>query len=163
MQSDHDDAGGQAMEELTRDFTTAGAVVFGRRTYDAGQEPWGEEEVFHAPVFVATHEPLAPVAKNGTTFTFVSGPAQQILSEARSVVGDRSVVIMGSARLAQQFLRAHLVDILALHQVPVLLGGGTRLFADLDVPVELTPESTMASRGVQLQRFRINKSVRPPN
>ncbi len=146
-----------AEDEFTRDFTTAGAIIFGRRTYDAGQEPWADEDVFHAPVFVATHEPLAPVTKNGTTFTFVNGPAPDILNQARSAANGRNIVIMGSADVAQQFLRANLVDIITLHQVPVLLGAGTRLFADLDAPVNLTPEPTVTSRGVQLQRFRVNR------
>ena len=156
MEGDNNEGNGP-VDDFTRDFSSAGAIVFGRRTYDAGREPWADEEVFHTPVFVVTHEPLAPVVKNGTIFTFVDGEPHDILCLARSAAGDHNVVIMGSADVAQQFLRANLVDIITLHQVPVLLGAGTRLFAELEDPVDLTPDPSIVSRGVQLQRFRVTR------
>ncbi len=135
-------------DELTERFREAGAIVFGRRTYDSGQEPWGDEEVFAAPVFVVTHDPMPAVAKNGTVFTFVEGSAERILEVARAAAGDRDVVIMGSPDVAGQFLRAGLVDALHLHLVPVLLGGGTRLFeGGLGASVELKPRSLV--RGIE--------------
>jgi dihydrofolate reductase len=44
---------------------------------------------------------------------------------------------MGSPDVAGQFLRDGLVDELLLHVVPVLIGGGTRLFGELPSPTEL--------------------------
>jgi dihydrofolate reductase len=38
-------------------FKNVGAVLMGRRMFDAGEEPWGENTVFHAPVFVLSHRP----------------------------------------------------------------------------------------------------------
>ena len=32
--------------ELVERFRRAGAIVFGRRTWNAGQEPWGDDDVF---------------------------------------------------------------------------------------------------------------------
>jgi dihydrofolate reductase len=40
------------------------------------------------------------------------------------------VAIGGGASVAQQYLRTGLIDELRLHVVPVLLGGGVRLFED---------------------------------
>ena len=128
-------------DELTARFRAAGAIVFGRRTYDSGQEPWGEEDVFSAPVFVVTHEAKEPVAKNGTVFTFVAGDAAHIHRRASEAAGDGDVVIMGSPDVAAQFLAAGLVDELLLHLVPVLLGRGTRLFAANGTPKELELQS----------------------
>src|SRR5262245_2318716 len=53
-----------------------GAYVMGRTMLEVGLEPWGDEPVFHAPVFVVTHRPHAPIVKaGGTTYTFVTdGP-----------------------------------------------------------------------------------------
>lgn len=136
-------------DELTDRFGAAGAVVFGRRTWDSGQDPWGDEAVFHAPVFVVTHEERAPVAKNGTVFTFVAGEAAKVLTAARTAAGDADVVIMGSPDVAGQFLRADLVDTLLLHIVPVLLGGGARLFGtDPSGPSELVLASWAPGREV---------------
>ncbi|WP_127472565.1 dihydrofolate reductase family protein [Microbacterium sulfonylureivorans] len=126
-----------AAVDLTARFRSAGAIVFGRRTWDSGQEPWGDDDVFDSPVFVMTHEERPPEAKNGTVFTFVSGAPADALELARAAAGDRDVVIMGSPDVAGQFLRDGLVDELLLHLVPVLLGGGTRLFGELPSASEL--------------------------
>ncbi len=42
------------------------------------------------------------------------------------------MTIGGGARAIQQYLRAGLVDEMEIHVVPVLLGGGERLFENLD-------------------------------
>jgi dihydrofolate reductase len=136
-------------------FRRAGAVVFGRRTYDLGQEPWGDDDVFDSPVVVVTHEQRPPVRKNGTTFTFVGGSAEQILTTARALAGDGDVVVMGSPSVAQQLLAAGLVDTLLLHQVPVLLGAGIPLFGAPAARVELVPVSMTAGSEVSLVHYAV--------
>jgi dihydrofolate reductase len=138
-------------------FRSAGAVVFGRRTFDVGQEPWGDDDVFESPVVVVTHEQRPPVTKNGTTFTFVSGSPSEILAAARDLAGDAHVVIMGSPCVAQQVLAAGLVDTLLLHQVPVLLGDGIPLFGALPDTVELVPELTTPGAEVSLMRYAVDR------
>ncbi len=62
----------------------------------------------------------------------------------------RDVSIGGGASVAQQYLRAGLVDELTIHVVPLLLGDGARLFEDLEGAskgyecVELTSSSSVA-------------------
>jgi dihydrofolate reductase len=140
-------------------FRGAGAVVFGRRTYDVGQEPWGDDDVFESPVVVVTHEPLAPVTKNGTTFTFVSGSAQEILAAARTLAGEGDVVVMGSPSVAQQLLAAGLVDTLLLHQVPVLLGAGIPMFGPLAQHLELVPVSMTPGPEVSLLHYAVTTAA----
>ena len=41
---------------------------------------------------------------------------------------DGYVTVMGGADTGRQYLRAGLVDELSIHLVPILLGGGTRMF-----------------------------------
>jgi dihydrofolate reductase len=54
-------------------FAAAGAYVMGRRMFDRGEEPWGPNPPFRAPVFVVTHRPREVlVREGGTTFTFVA-------------------------------------------------------------------------------------------
>jgi dihydrofolate reductase len=151
-----DEAGGLAGDdEFLRAFRDAGAIVFGRRTYDSGQEPWGDDDVFDAPVFVLTHEHLEPIAKNGTVFTFVDGTPAQALALARAVAGERGVAIMGSPDVAQQFLRDGLVDVLLLKVVPVLLGAGTPLFGALPASVELRQTLAVPGEEVALVRYEV--------
>ena len=42
------------------------------------------------------------------------------------------MIIGGGAEVINQYLAAGLVDEIELHVVPILLGGGARLFEDVD-------------------------------
>jgi dihydrofolate reductase len=114
----------------------------GRRMFSGGERPWeddpnadgwwGDDPPFHHPVFVLTHHPRETVAKQGgTTFTFVTEGIESALEQAKDAAGDRDVQVGGGADVAQQYLRAGLLDELQIHVVPLLLGGGVRLFEDL--------------------------------
>jgi dihydrofolate reductase len=113
-------------------FDATGAVVMGRMMYDTGEEFWGDNPPFRAPVFVLTHRPRpALVKEGGTTFTFVTDGIHSALDQAKAAAGDRNVDIAGGASTVQQYLREGLIDELQLHVVPVLLGAGLRLFEGL--------------------------------
>ncbi|WP_210583815.1 dihydrofolate reductase family protein [Streptomyces sp. GESEQ-35] len=116
--------------ELMREwFDATGAVVMGRMMYDTGEEFWGENPPFRAPVFVLTHRPRPALAKEGgTTFTFVTDGIHSALDQAKAAAGDRNVNIAGGASTVQQYLWEGLIDELQLHVVPALLGDGLRLF-----------------------------------
>jgi dihydrofolate reductase len=65
------------------------------------------------------------------------------------------VHVPGGASVIQQCLNAGLLDELQVHVVPVLLGGGTRLFDGLDEPVELEPTRVICSPAVTHLRLAI--------
>jgi dihydrofolate reductase len=119
-----------------------GAEIMGRRMFSGGEgawadDPnadawWGNDPPFHVPVFVLTHHEREPVAKEGgTTFTFVTDGIQSALEQAREAAGDKDVALDGGASVAQQYLRAGLLDELNIHVAPILLGGGVSLFGEL--------------------------------
>ena len=89
---------------------------------------WGEEPPFHKPVFVVTHHEREPLRLGETTFTFVTDGVESAVEQARAAAGDKDVLVAGGAEAAQQVLSAGLLDEAQIHLVPVLLGGGTRLF-----------------------------------
>ena len=94
---------------------------------------WGDDPPFHTPVFVLTHHPREPLEmRGGTTFYFLGGDVEAILEQAFAAAGGQDVAIGGGASTVQQFLRAGLVDEMEIHVVPLLLGGGARLFENLD-------------------------------
>ena len=144
-------------DENMAEFRAAGAIVFGHTTFRSGEVPWGEADVFHAPVFVLTHEGRAPLHRNGTTFTFVTGGPLEALTLARAAAKTRDVVIMGSPDVARQFLAAGLVDRILLHLVPVLLGRGTRLFDELASPVELACERMLDDDEAAQLAYRVTR------
>jgi len=122
-------------------LTSIRAVVMGRKMFSGGSGPWaddpnadgwwGDDPPFHVPVFVVTHHPREKVEKSGgTSFAFVTDGVEAALDRARDAAGGGDVLIAGGADVAQQALAAGRVDRLQLHVVPLLLGGGTRMFAD---------------------------------
>jgi dihydrofolate reductase len=79
---------GRSEEEVGRlmadRFRDVGAVIVGRRMADLGIGPWGEDPVFHAPVFVVTRRPAETIFKEGgTSYSFVTGGVDDALRQAR--------------------------------------------------------------------------------
>jgi len=82
-----------------------------------------------------------PKELGGTTFYFVDDGIESALEQGRAAAEDQDVVLGGGASVAQQYLRAGLLDELRIHVAPILLGGGVSLFGELgtDAPrLELT-------------------------
>ncbi len=53
--SPRDSASGSNRAVIDELFNTTGAVVMGRRTFDFGEELWGDEPPFQMPCFVVSH------------------------------------------------------------------------------------------------------------
>jgi len=146
-------------EELRQRFAPTGAVVMGRRMFDEGEGPWGDNPSFRMPVFVVTHQPRERLVKEGgTTFTFVTDGIESALEQAKAAAGDKDVNIAGGADTVQQFIRAGLLDELEIHLAPLLFGEGIRLFDKIGPQhVELENIRVVASPQVTHLRFRVVK------
>lgn len=124
------------MDEEIREGASqmVGAIVSGRRTYN-NAHGWDGEHPLHVPVYVVTHQ--APELTGEFNGTFVTEGVESAVRQAQAAAGDK-IVAVNSPDIARQCLEAGLLDELSLHIVPVLLGGGVRLFDHLDIsPVEL--------------------------
>jgi dihydrofolate reductase len=140
-----------------------GATIMGRRMFGGGPGPWGEEPwegwwgddpPFHTPVFVLTHHQREPLVKEGgTTFTFVTDGIESALAQAKDAAGGKDISLGGGADVAQQYLGAGLIDELQLNVVPVLLGGGTRLFDNLSAS-DLVLEQVQAIEGPDVAHLK---------
>jgi dihydrofolate reductase len=129
-----------------RGFEKVGAWILGRNMFGPVRGPWldeswrgwwGDNPVYHVPVFVLTHHPRAPlVMEGGTTFHFVTDGIAAALAQARAAAGDKDVRVGGGVNVIQQFLRQRLIDEMHLAIAPVLLGTGERLFDGINL-VEL--------------------------
>jgi dihydrofolate reductase len=120
-------------ELLTEAVDAVGAIIAGRGTYDLSVPWWGADGPTgpaRVPVFVLTHaEPED--APEGGVYTFVTDGIESALEQAKMAAGDKDVAVMGGAEMGQQYIGAGLVDEISIHLVPVLLGGGTRMFEHL--------------------------------
>jgi dihydrofolate reductase len=67
-----------------------------------------------------------------STFTFVTDGIGSGIQMAGAAAGDKNIAVAGGANVIQQTINAGLLDELTVHLVPVLLGGGVRLFENLE-------------------------------
>ena len=142
-----DDAGAAVFDEVL----ATGAVVTGRRTFEfAGG--WAGDHHDGVPIFVLTR--AAPPEPPPGSARYVTDIASGV-AEAKAAAGDRDVLLHGAAT-AQECLRAGLLDALQLTVVPVLLGRGRRLFADLP-HVELELVRAVDGPDVQHLRYRVER------
>jgi dihydrofolate reductase len=133
-------------EGLDDDFVAqgdvgVGATIMGRNMFGPIRGPWdshqwtgwwGDDPPYHHPVFVLTHHPRPPTTmQGGTTFHFVSDGIEAALEQAFDAADGGDVRVGGGAATIQQYLRAGLIDDMHVVIVPVLLGGGERLFDGL--------------------------------
>ena len=134
-----------------------GAVICGRRTYDDSVRFWGADGPTGSarlPVFVVTNAAPESSPENGV-YVFVTDGIEAALEQARAAAGDQTVCVMGGADVARQYLGAGLVDEVSLHVVPVLFGGGLRLFDGLDEPVSLEPIEAVQTPAAAHLRYRV--------
>jgi dihydrofolate reductase len=124
---------------LVEAMRATGATIMGRRMFSGGSGPWaddpnpdgwwGDTPPFGHAVFVLTnHERQSQQMEGGTTFHFVTDGIESALEQAQAAAGDKNVGIGGGADVAQQYLRARLIDEMTINVVPILLGDGVRLF-----------------------------------
>ena len=128
---DDDDAVGR--DVLTKGIESTGAVICGRRTYDDSIPYWGADGPtgsVRLPVFVVSHDAPADVPDGGV-YRFVTEGIERARADATSAAGGKNVSVMGGADIGQQFIRDGLVDELSIHLVPIIFGGGTRMFENL--------------------------------
>jgi dihydrofolate reductase len=133
-----------------------GAIITGRRTFDIA-DGWGGHHPVGAPFFLLTHSPPDRHVGPGTDGTVVTDGIESALEQARAVAGGRDIAV-GAAAVAQQYLEAGLLDEIHVNLVPVLLGGGVRLFANLgDRQFDLDCTRLVESDGVTHLRYRVVK------
>jgi dihydrofolate reductase len=133
-----------------------GAFVTGRRTFDI-TNGWGGNPPLGVPTFVVTHSVPQEWVYEGSPFTFVTDGVESAVERAKEVAGDKGVAV-GAASLAQQCLRAGLLDEIHVDLVPVLLGDGVRLFDHLGTrPIELESTQVVEGTGVTHLTFRVVK------
>ncbi|MFS8148492.1 dihydrofolate reductase family protein [Rhizobium sp. BR 249] len=140
------DDGSTGIDEdyASRAMANFGAFILGRNMFGPirGEWPddtwkgwWGPNPPYHAPTYILTHYPRAPIVmEGGTTFHFITGGIHEALDQAKAAAGGKDVKIGGGVSTVRQYLQANLVDELHFVASPVLLGQGEAMFAGIDLP-----------------------------
>jgi dihydrofolate reductase len=138
--------------EVFAEFMSTGAVVVGRRTFEMAGEWDGDHH--GVEIFVLTRR--AGDAPRWPLVTYVDDIADA-MARAKAAAGDRDVLVHG-ARTAQLALQAGVLDELEVHQIPVLLGEGRRLFDGLGPEhIELELARVIDGPGVTHLRYRVRR------
>lgn len=129
---------------VIRGFNNVGAWILGRNMFgpvrgpwvdDAWKGWWGDNPVYHAPVFILTHHARAPITmKGGTTFHFVTDGIHAALKRAMEAANGQDVRVGGGVATVRQYLSAGLIDEMHLAIAPAILGAGEHLYSGLDLP-----------------------------
>jgi dihydrofolate reductase len=115
---------------VDRLIARTGAFLSGRGSYEYGRRHNQEafDGTWTGAQFILTHKPPEPP---DPAVTFLSGDIRTAVATARAAAGPKDLNVAG-ANVVQQCVAAGLVDELVLFVVPVLLGGGIRLFDRFD-------------------------------
>ena len=144
---------------LAEEIQTTGAAVMGRRTYDMAEGDLTDYE-FQVPIFVLTHHVPEKVAKGENeklSFTFVTDGIESAIEQAKAAAGDKYVTVIGGADTVQQCVKKGLLDEIQIGVMPILLGGGIRLFEHISTQIELEKMRVIESPTRTELRFRIVK------
>jgi dihydrofolate reductase len=147
--------GAEEAEHLEDAKTSLGALLYGRRTFDAA-DGWQGTHPLGVPVVVLTHSVPEGWPRVGASIHFVTeGGIAAALEKARQVGGGKPVAI-GSADLTQQALNEGLLDELTVDLVAAMLGEGTRFFDHLKgAPFELEQTWVRPGNGVAHLGYRV--------
>ena len=129
-----------------------GAVLAGRRTLEQ-VDHWGGNH-HGVPIFVPSHRPPDPSVTNYPLVTYVTDGIESAMAQAKAAAGDQNVLVLG-AYTAQKALEAGVLDELQIHQIPVLFGGGRRLFERLPSRIELEIVQVIDTPRATHIRYRI--------
>jgi dihydrofolate reductase len=140
--------------DVYAELMATGAVVVGRRTFDIANG-WGGDH-HGVPILVLTRRPPDDAGDDWPLVSYVTD-VETAMARAKDAAGDRDVLVHG-ARTAQLALAAGVLDELEIHQIPVLLGQGRRLFDGLGPEhMELELTRIVDGAGVTHLRYRVQR------
>jgi dihydrofolate reductase len=140
--------------QVYAEATATGAVISGRRTFELANR-WQGDHHDGVPIHVLTHHVDEGDVPPGSARFHTDVVA--CATAARADAGDRPVLVHG-AGAAQALLAAGELDEMEIHLVPVLLGGGRRLFEPWDTGhVELELVRRLDGRDVTHLHYRVRR------
>ena len=145
---------------ISQAFQRADAFLFGRRTYEIFASSWGAGMDPGNPVGEALNTKPKYVASTTLTdpqwadTTVLSSDVAAAVRELKAKPGGE-LQVWGSGTLIRWLLDNRLVDEIVLLTYPVVVGQGTRLFADTgpDIGLELV-DLQSTPKGLAIQTYR---------
>lgn len=149
-----------SMRKARAGMAAEGAMLLGRVTYERFFEVWaGRTDNPFSPVLDARRKYVVSTTLTEPlpwqNSTLVNGDAIARVKELKERAPEENLGLLGSGVLLRSLLAADLVDELQLSIAPIVLGSGTRLFADRGPHLRLMlTESVTTTTGVVLASYR---------
>ena len=145
---------------INQTFQRADAFLFGRRTYGIFAPYWGAMDRGSHPIADALNTKPKYLASSTITdpewanTTVLVGDLAAAIGELKAKPAGE-LQVHGSGALVRWLLAHDLIDEMTLLTIPVVVGQGTRLFADdgPDIALDLV-DSRGDSKGVTIQVYR---------
>lgn len=151
----HDDIGGN----IAQAFSQADTLLLGRKTWQghgAAFDPMPEGDPF-GDMMKAMHKYVVSTTLTSTALwrnsNIISGNVVEAVRQLKAQPG-KSILLDGSSVLAHTLLQNDLVDEIALHVYPLVVGGGKRLFPAGKHLTFTLVEAKALPTGVVYQRYR---------
>src|ERR671934_540740 len=154
-------------EEIDRVFKEKFDLLLGRKTYEifAAYWPFYDEGAPHGSIAKRFNEiKKYAVSRSGEVDTSWQGSV--LLRDVAAVKRLReedgpNLVTQGSTELVHALLANDLIDAMSLFTVPVVLGGGKKLFADGSAPHSFTlPRSRVSPHGLIVGHYVVEGEIK---
>ena len=149
-----DGESGRSAGDMLDEMKATGAVLVGRRTAEQADHYGGDHH--GVPIFVLSHRPPPSSVASYPSVRYLTGGIASAMAQAKAAAGDRDVLVHG-ADMVQRALEAGVLDELQIHQIPVLLGAGRRLFDTLPSRIELEIVQVIDTPPATHIRYRIRR------
>lgn len=133
-------------DTFTPFFDTVDTVIMGKRTYDQIVRELAPDNWPYAgaTTHVITHD--APRTAPGH-ICFSDTSVCRLVDELREHAGE-NIWICGGAQIAQQLIEKDMIDVYHIAVIPVILGGGIRLFDTTEHKIDLALSGTKEYNGI---------------
>jgi len=121
-------------------YRNIGACIMGSKTYEKALTIKSGID-YKMPTYVVTSRRLS--SPTGAVVTFYSGDLTKLVATIKAKTR-KDVWLVGGGQLARSFFEHGLVDDIILSTIPVILGGGISLFADLKKEIQLNMVKSIA-------------------
>jgi dihydrofolate reductase len=140
-------------KQVFDEMMSTGAVIAGRNTF----EPAGGWEGDHhdgIEIFIISRHEAPEWVRRWPNVHYVDDLSYAV-REAKAAAGERNVMMHGAGILVPMAIAGGLLDEIMMHQVPVMLGDGRRLFAGSAGHPELERIRVLEGEGVTHLHYRV--------
>ena len=148
-----------ANRQIVDEMMSTGAVIAGRNTFEPAQG-WQGDHHDGVEIFIISRHEAPEWVRQWRNVHYVADLGLAV-REARLAAGARNVMMHGAGVLVPMAIKAGLLDEMMIHQVPVLLGDGRRLFAGSAGQPELERIRTLEGDGVTHLHYRVRADTSP--